>query len=153
MSAGFGRIQPAVHGFIISLAIVFGGSASYAEGLVGLGGRSDVGLFGQFSAEEMHQLEHASTVGAVSARLATMGVDQSFSKVLARPASAGDVAPKTEAEVFQRTGRVLPLLVTRPDTTATVAQSQVKLRPGLVAPVGVSRGTFRSPTLSERSAR
>lgn len=149
MEAVLNRMQFAAGGFIISLAVVFGGSASFAEGLTGFGGTGQgTSLIDGISDADLQALEHANAADATAARLAAMGVDaKGIAPVRSRSADRGDEKPVADTEVFRHSGHVLSLLVPRADAIeADVASMRpVKLRPGLVQPVGVSPALVRAP--------
>lgn len=146
-----------VAGSLISLALVFGGSAAVAEGLTGFTATGDVasGLIGGISDADLEQLEHATVAEATAVRLAALGdVGQVMTPVRNRSASAPvGVGATDEEELFPHSGRLLPLLVARPQAAAVITQTALTPRPGLGQPVGVSRASLRSPTPSERSGR
>lgn len=145
-----------VAGSLISLALVFGGSAAVAEGLTGFAapGESASSLIGGFSDVDLEQLEHASVAEATAARLAALG--QATPVVATAPtrgAAPLDSASASDGELFPYSGRILPLLVAQPQAEASIVRASVTLRPGLVQPVGVSRASLRSPTPTERTGR
>ena len=153
MEAFIRRTKPAVSGAVISLAVVLGSGQAFAEGLTGFGGQV-APLIDSFSDSDLQALEQASAAEATAARLAAIGAhDAARSSVRSRSSTPGDVAPEAEGDVFQHSSVILPLLVTRPDASGSIATASVTLRPGLVQPVGVSSAALRSRTPSERAAR
>jgi hypothetical protein len=153
MEAFIRRTKPAVSGAVISLAVVLGSGQAFAEVLAGFGSQV-APLIGSFSDSDLQALEHASAAEATAARRAAIGAyDAARSSVRSRSSIPGDVAPEAEGDVFRHSSLILPLLVTRPDASGSIATASVTLRPGLVQPVGVSPAALRSRTPSERAAR
>ncbi len=140
--------KPTMGGFAISLALVFGGSTSFAEGLtaVGAGGLETAPLIGGFSADDLQALEHASAADATIARLAAMDVKNgTLASRKSRSHAAGHATTlDAEGDVFRYSSGVLPLLVTRPETVSPIATVGTTPRPGLVQPVGVSAASLEA---------
>lgn len=158
---------------IVALALVAGthmASASDVDSVSSLGG-SVVGLIGGISHAELLQLEQASAAEATISRLAAMekvdsllntgardqvaGVEPGPSESLriARVPPAATAVASHDVDVFPISGRVVPLLVTRPVAEAAAAQPRLTLQSGLAETVGVTRSSLRSPTPRERDTR
>ena len=147
MKVFFASTKPTLGGLMISLAVVFGGSASFAEGLmaVGMASLEPARLVGGFSADDLQSLEHASAGEATVARLAAMGVDTGIRASRLAPGRAADGdTPAAGGDVFRYSARILPLLVTRADAVVPVATVGTTPRPGLVQPVGVSAASLQA---------
>lgn len=137
----------------ISLALVFGGAAAHAGGLDGFADSSLAGLIGDISQADLEQLEQASTADVTMARLVA---DTAGDGAARRPRTFSVVrdssATPVEADLFPHSGRLLPLLVVRPEAAREVAvQGPAPIRPGVAQPVGVPRSRLRSATQAGRT--
>lgn len=132
-----------------------------------------VGLIGGISDSELQQLEHATVAEATIARLAAMEKADSVLASGVRIRSSGVPSEMTDSirlarrlpdnatvgtsdadvDVFPISGRVMPLLVTRPISEAVAAQPRLTFQSGLAETVGVTRSSLRSPTPRERDPR
>jgi len=141
---------------LISVAVVVAGGVARADVTdFAAGNRLSAGMFGNFSANDLEKLEHASTAGATTARLAAMGVKTAAVADTARASAASLAyeAPTDNDDLFPHSARLLPLMVAAPQPAATIGRGTIAPRPGVAQPVGVSRSALRSRTPAERAAR
>ncbi|MFM7107055.1 MAG: hypothetical protein ACKOZU_00340 [Planctomycetaceae bacterium] len=135
-----------IAGQIISVALILAGSASFAGELIGFATADGdlAGVFGRFSDADIAALERAANAETSALRIAELG------EAAVRPRQTGKSEPVPTEDLFPYTGKVLPLLVPRPDA---IVRAPAILRPGMTRPVGVPYSVLRSPTAVERTAR
>ena len=135
-----------VAGRLISVALVLCCSTALADSslLASTDSQLAAGLAGSFSGTELQQLEYATAAEATAARVAAM----QQSVAMAAPTrkwriASSESAQRAQVDVFQHSGQLLPLLVTRPQVEAPIVRPAVTQRPGLVQPVGVAGSSLR----------
>jgi len=146
------------HGLVISLAVTFAGKAALAEGLTEFGAatRPYADTIGDFSANDLAKLEHASSAQATAARLAAMGVKTVAVAKTVRTSVSVDAPFATQAnndDLFPHSARVLPMIVARPQAEPSIGSGVIAPRPGVAQPVGVAWSSLRPRTPAEKAAR
>jgi len=118
---------------------------------------ASTGLTGGFSDAEVQYLENESAAKATMSRLTAMEKASALlatgGQLLAATRGGSSVVESADVDVFPISGRVVPLLVTRPIAEATAAQTRLTLQSGLAETVGDTRSPLRSPTPRERVGR